>query len=115
MSFLYLSLTELLPKIKAALKPGGVLIVLDLLENNNLQDILNDAIAVPLNWWLLKTRNRNVVVSAQAKAAMKEHLRTDRYLNLSQVKNIYTQFLIASKIRKHLFWRYSVAWQKPLI
>ena len=108
----HLSLTELLPKIKAALKPGGVLVVLDLVENNNLQDILNDASAVPLNWWLLKTKNNNIKISPEANAAMKEHLRTDEYLNLSQVKNIYSQFLTAPKIRKHLFWRYSVVWQK---
>ncbi|MDJ0588471.1 MAG: class I SAM-dependent methyltransferase [Pleurocapsa sp. MO_226.B13] len=112
-TFHHLSLTELLPKLKAALKPGGVLVVLDLLKNHHLRGLLSDAIAVPLNWYFLKLKNRDVRVSPEAKAAMQEHIRTDKYLNLVEVKKIYTEFLTTPKIRKHLLWRYSVVWQKP--
>ena len=110
----HLSLETLLPKLKLALKPGGVLVVLDLLDNNNIRGLFSDAIAVPLNWWFLKTKNRNIKTSLAEKEAMREHFRTDQYLNLSQVKNIYTKFLSTPKIRKHLFWRYSVVWYKPI-
>jgi hypothetical protein len=50
----------------------------------------------------------------EAIAAMKEHLRTDEFLTLSQVKQIYGNLLNRAKIKKHLFWRYSVVWQKEL-
>ena len=105
----HLSLKNLLPKLKAALKPGGVLVILDLLEN---KDLLRDFIAVPLNWYL--TCKNRVEISPEAREAMLKHLRTDRYLNLSQVKSIYSRFLTTPKIRKHLFWRYSVVWHKPI-
>lgn len=114
-TFHHLSLEQLVPKLKAALKPGGVLIVLDLFEHHNFKDTLSDAIAVPLNWWLLKVNNRHIKPNPEAVAAMKEHLRSDRFLNLSQAKKIYASLLKNAKVRRHLFWRYSVVWQKPII
>lgn len=102
----------MLPSLKAALKPGGSLVILDLLEHENLQDILSDFIAVPLNWVLQTLRNRRIQPSSEAAEAMREHLRTDKYFTLSQARPIYTSFLGKSKVRKHLFWRYSVVWKK---
>ena len=109
----HLSIEQLIPKLKAALKPGGVLIVLDLLEHHNLMDTLSDTIAVPLNWWLLKVKNGHLKPNPEATAAMKEHLRTDKYLNFSQANKVYISLLETAKVRRHLFWRYSVVWQKP--
>lgn len=108
----HLSVEQLIPQIETALKPGGVLIILDLLEHHSLTDIFYDAIAVPLNWWLLKV-NRVPTPTEQEAAAMKEHLRTDRFLNFAQVKQIYSDRLQTARIRRHLFWRYSVVWHKP--
>ena len=110
----HLSIEQLIPKLKAALKPGGVLIILDLLEHHNLMDALSDAIAVPLNCWLLKVNNGPLKPDLEAVAAMKEHLRTDKYLNFLQAKKVYTSLLETAKVRRHLFWRYSVVWQKPI-
>ena len=108
----HLPVEKLLPKLKAALKPGGKLVILDLLEHENLRDILSDFIAVPLNWLFQSTRNRNIQLSPEAAEAMREHLRTDEYLTLSQAKEIYKSLLTSVKVRKHLFWRYSVVWEK---
>ncbi|WP_019507898.1 bifunctional 2-polyprenyl-6-hydroxyphenol methylase/3-demethylubiquinol 3-O-methyltransferase UbiG [Pleurocapsa sp. PCC 7319] len=109
----HLTLEDLLPKLKASLKPGGVLIILDLLKHHNIQDTLIDLIAIPQNWWFLATKNQHIQPSPEAVEAMREHLRTDEYLNFSQVKKIYTNSLKTPKIRRHLFWRYSVVWDKP--
>lgn len=114
-TFHHLSIKQLVPKLKAALKPGGVLIVLDLFEPHNFVDTLSDAIAVPLNCWFLKTKNKNFSSNPEAIAAMKEHLRTDQFLNFSQAKTIYTSLLKTAKVRRHLFWRYSVVWHKPIV
>ena len=111
----HLALEDLLPKLRASLKPGGVLIILDLLKHHNIQDTLIDLIAVPLNWWFLATKNKHIKPSPEAAEVMKEHLRTDEYLNFSQVKKIYTDSLKTAKIRRHLFWRYSVIWHKPQV
>jgi len=108
----HLPVENLLLSLKAALKPGGSLVILDLLEHENVQDVLSDFIAVPLNWLLQTVRNRHIQPSSEAVEAMREHLRTDKYFTLSQARRIYTSFLGKAKVRKHLFWRYSVVWKK---
>lgn len=110
----HLSIETLLPKLKNALKPGGVLIILDLLAHDTLRDFASDFIAVPLNWLFQKTKNRYITPLPEAVAAMKEHTRTDSYLTLSEVRRIYPRFLGKVTIRKHLFWRYSVVWEKSV-
>ncbi|MEM9924110.1 MAG: class I SAM-dependent methyltransferase [Cyanobacteria bacterium P01_D01_bin.50] len=109
----HLPIEQLLPNLKAALKPGAKLIILDLLEYENLGDKLSDFIAVPLNWLFQTTKNRDIKMSPEAAEAMREHLRTDKYLTLSQARKIYQSSLRKAKLRKHLFWRYSVVWEKP--
>lgn len=108
----HLPVESLLPNLKAILKPGGRLVILDLLEHENLRDQLSDFIAVPLNWLSQVLNNQHLQQSPEAVAAMEEHLRTDHYLTLSQAQRIYTRSLRRAKVRKHLFWRYSVVWEK---
>lgn len=109
----HLPVESLLPDLKAALKPGGKLIILDLLEHGNWRDVLSDFVAVPLNWLFQALKNSHIQPSPEATAAMREHLRTDEYLTISQAQRIYTRSLREAKVRKHLFWRYSVVWEKP--
>lgn len=112
----HLPLEELLPILKAALKPGGKLLILDLLKYENLQDSLSDAIAVPLNWIYELLKNKHIKLSPEAVEAIREHQSTDEYLTRSQILKIYTNLLPRAKVRKHLFWRYSVVWEKsPLL
>lgn len=107
----HVPLELLLPKFKSALKLGGKLIVLDLVESEGI-DRLRDIIAVPLNWVYENLRNRGIERSREAIKAMREHLATDKYLTLSQAKKIYSRFLENVHIRRHLFWRYSAIWTK---
>ncbi|KYC39651.1 methyltransferase type 11 [Scytonema hofmannii PCC 7110] len=108
----HLPVESLLPNLKAALKPSGRLVILDLLEQSNLLDKLSDFVAVPLNWLFQMLLNRHIQQSPEAAAAMREHLRTDKYFTLSQARQIYTHSMRGAKVRKHLFWRYSVIWEK---
>ena len=111
----HLPVQNLLPNLKVALKPAGRLVILDLLEPENLQDKLSDFIAVPLNWLFQVLKNRHIQQSSEATAAIREHLRTDKYLTLSQARRIYLSSFRRASARKHLFWRYSVVWQKPAV
>ncbi len=108
----HVSIERLLPNLKAALNPGGRLVILDLLKYETLQDRLSDVIAVPLNWVYRAINNRQFRPSPEAVEAMREHLRTDEYLTLSQARQIYPHFLNGAHVRKHLFWRYSMVWRK---
>ena len=109
----HLPIEILLPSLKAALKPGGALVILDLFAPETVQDRISDLVAVPLNWIFQTIRNRRIQASPEAIAAMKAHALTDQYLTLSQANQIYSCSMKGAKIRKHLFWRYSAVWQKP--
>ncbi|MDF5736650.1 MULTISPECIES: hypothetical protein [unclassified Nostoc] len=76
---------------------------------------MSDFLAVPLNWIFQTFKNRHIKRSPEAAIAMKEHLRTDKYLTLSQAQRIYTKSLKGAMVRKHLFWRYSAVWQKSSV
>lgn len=108
----HLPVESLLPNLKAALKPGGKLVVLDLLEHENLQDQFSDFVAVPLNWLFQILKNRHIQRSPEAAAAMREHLRTDKHLTFSQARRVYENSLRGAKVKKHLFWRYSMVWER---
>jgi SAM-dependent methyltransferase len=112
-TFHHLPLENLLPSLKNALKPGGKLLILDLIQPETILDRLSDVIAVPLNWIWQILKNRNIKQSPEAKAAWQEHFRTDKFLTLSQARQIYSKSCSGTKIRKHLFWRYSAVWEKP--
>ncbi|HAJ59288.1 MAG TPA: class I SAM-dependent methyltransferase [Cyanobacteria bacterium UBA8543] len=111
-TFHHLPLESLLPSLKAALKPGGKLVVLDLVEHEPIQDFLSDVIAVPLHWIFNMLKNRRVRPTREAIEAWREHGSTDKYLTRSQAKKIYTSSLTGAIVKKHLFWRYSVIWEK---
>jgi SAM-dependent methyltransferase len=59
-TFHHLPLEKLLPSLKTALKPGGKLIILDLIQHETISDKLSDVIAVPLNWIWQILKNRGV-------------------------------------------------------
>jgi SAM-dependent methyltransferase len=111
-TFHHLPLHDLLPRLKIALKPSGKLVVLDLLEHQSVYDSLSDIIAVPLNWILQLLRNKRMKLTPEAVAAWQQHLASDKYLTYHLAQQIYTQVLAGAIVRKHLFWRYSVVWEK---
>jgi SAM-dependent methyltransferase len=112
-TFHHLSLEQLLPKLNTALKPGGKLVILDLVEHESFQERLSDIIAVPANWIWKIFKNRHIKRSPEAEAAWRSHFRTDKFLTLSQARQNYTKWCPGAKIKKHLFWRYSAVWEKP--
>ncbi|MEC4814849.1 MAG: class I SAM-dependent methyltransferase [Scytonema sp. PMC 1069.18] len=66
----HLPVESLLPNLKAALKPSGRLVILDLLEQANLRDKLSDFVAVPLNWLFQMLLNRHIQQSPEAAAVI---------------------------------------------
>ncbi len=111
-TFHHLPIEELLVKLKATLKPGGKLVVLDLVKNEGMGGILNDVVAAPLNWVIEMVKNQGRKPTPEAIIAWREHFLTDEFLTLSQAKQIYRSLLTGVIVRKHLFWRYSVVWEK---
>lgn len=101
-----------LRKMKAALRPGGTLLVLDLHEAQGWADTLASAVAVPLSAALRLIKLRRLSEPPEVRQAWEEHGKTDKYLTLSEVRRICSEALPGAKVKRHLLWRYSIVWKK---
>lgn len=110
----HLNLDDVLPRLIAALKPGGVLQYLDLYEVERWQDYALSALAAPLSFAFNLRFNGYLMQPAEQRAVWDAHGADERYLTLSQVRAVAARWLPGAHIRQHLFWRYSVIWRKAL-
>jgi ubiquinone/menaquinone biosynthesis C-methylase UbiE len=108
----HLPSAEVLPKLKRALKPGGVLLVLDLFQPGGLSDAFRGALAAPLSLGLRLFRHGRLLPPREVRRAWDEHGRNDSYLTLGQVRELCAEMLPGALVKRHLLWRYSVVWKK---
>jgi SAM-dependent methyltransferase len=101
----HLPLDPMLYRMKTALKPGGVLLVLDLFKAEDLTDLFLNAIAFPANLVMHLARNQQIRPPHAQRLAWAEHGRHDHYLKVSAFRCICRDILPGAIIRKHLFWR----------
>lgn len=112
-TFHHLQQRELLLKIKEALKPGGILVVLDLVRSDSWQDRSLDAIATAMSVGLRLIHNGRLKPPAAVRKAWEQHGKHDSYLTIDEVRALVAEILPAAIVRRHLFWRYSLVYQKP--
>jgi ubiquinone/menaquinone biosynthesis C-methylase UbiE len=117
----HLPIREILLKMKAALRPGGVLLVLDLFEPERsllrpegLFDTSLNVVAIPVSVTLRLMRQGRLLPRREVRAAWAEHERHDIYPTMSQVRELCAEILPGARVRKHLLWRYSVVWKKGI-
>ena len=116
----HLPLREILFRMKAALKPGGVLLILDLFEPERnllkaagfLDSVLVNALAIPLSVSLRLIHHGRLLPSRAARDAWAAHERHDIYPTMDEIRALCEEILPGAEIRKHLLWRYSVVWRK---
>lgn len=109
----HLPMKEMLLKMKRALKPQGVLLILDLFEAVGAFDALTSLLAMPVSMSLRLFQTGRLRPPKEVRAAWEEHGRTDSYFTLTQVRKLCASLLPGAKVTKHLLWRYSIVWQKP--
>ena len=108
----HLPLREVLLQMKAALKPGGVLLILDLFEPKGVMDALLNPLAMAVSVTLRLIRHGRVLPSREVRSAWAAHEAHDIYPTMNEVRALCAEILPGAKIRKHLLWRYSVVWEK---
>jgi ubiquinone/menaquinone biosynthesis C-methylase UbiE len=109
----HLQQRELLVKMKAALKPRGILVVLDLVESNTLAERMLDVIALGVSGGLRLIHNGRFKPPAEVRKAWEQHGRHDSYATVSQMRALANEILSGSNVRRHMLWRYSLVYQKP--
>jgi len=108
----HLPLKEMLIKLKALLKPGGVLVVLDLYKAATISDLLISLFAIPVNWFLTLIKTGLNPGSKEIEQAYKKHSGHDDLLPFSLIRNIGSTVLPGSRVRRHLLWRYSIVYNR---
>jgi SAM-dependent methyltransferase len=109
----HLPMERMLEKMKSALKPGGVLLILDLYKSSTLSDYLIRALAIPTNLFVRLEKTGHLHPSAAERQAWDEHAAHDHYLSFPALRRLCRDLLRGATMRRHLFWRYSIVWQKP--
>jgi ubiquinone/menaquinone biosynthesis C-methylase UbiE len=108
----HLPLREALLKMKAALKPGGVLLILDLFKAAGLSDVLLNPLAISVSVSLRLVQQGRLLPARTVRDAWAAHERHDTYPTMKAVQALCAEILPGARIRKHLLWRYSVVWEK---
>jgi ubiquinone/menaquinone biosynthesis C-methylase UbiE len=108
----HLRYREILLQMKAALKPGGVLLVLDLFEPAGLLDSLANILAIPVSVTLRFIHQGRLLQRGEERSAWAAHERHDSYPTMTEVRKLCSEILPDAKVRKHLLWRYSIVWTK---
>lgn len=100
-------------RMRAALKPGGTLLLLDLYRARSLADYLVGALAFPASLALKRVKAGKRTESLELRRAWEEHGKGDTYPTLEEVRRACDSVLSGAKLSRHLLWRYSVVWRKP--
>lgn len=103
----HLSLPAIVPRMRQALRPGGTLLLLDVLDRAALGYL-------PLNALAAAYRSLfRPAVPPELRRAYAAHGRGDRYLTPAQARSRFARLLPGARFRHHLLWRYSVVWTRP--
>jgi ubiquinone/menaquinone biosynthesis C-methylase UbiE len=108
----HLPFREVLVKMKAALKPGGVLLILDLFEPQGLSDWLLNFPALSASTALRLIHHRRLRPRREVRAAWAAHEAHDLYPTMNQVRSTCVDLLPNAQVKQHLLWRYSIVWQR---
>ena len=103
---------ELFVKMKDALKPGGVLAVLDLVESNGLTERMLDVFGLGVSGGLRLIHNGRLKPPAAVRKAWEQHGKHDSYATVSQMRSLANELLPGAVITRHLLWRYSLVFRK---
>ena len=108
----HLDQRELLLKVRDSLKPGGVLVVLDLVQSESLTERMFDVAGLGVSGSLRLIHNGRLKPPAAVRKAWEQHGKHDSYLTLRQVRTLADEILPGASVTRCLLWRYSLVYKK---
>lgn len=103
----HMDLEAALKKMKFLLRPSGKLLILGLYQEKTLIDYIYSAISILLNFAYQKLHRASIAIPTAVA------LTRPAQLSLKQINKIAHTILPGCRLQRHLFWRYSLVWQKP--
>jgi len=107
----HLQQRELLVKMRDALKPGGVLVVLDLVRSEGLLERMMDAVALGVSPSLRLIHNGRLKPPAEVRNAWEQHGKHDCYASVSEMRDLADEILPGAAVRRCLLWRYLLVYR----
>ena len=99
---------KILEMMKIKLTENGKILILDIVKEKTIPDYFLSIMAVLLNPIIMLIMNGRLRVSKNEREAWEGHFQYDNYLSIIEVKNMAKKVLGKAKIKRHLFWRYSL-------
>jgi SAM-dependent methyltransferase len=109
----HLPLAPMLARARDALRPGGLLWILDVTRDETPFELARSAVAFPLNVLGRLYTTGRLRPPPEVRAAWDAHGATDRYLSVGEVRRAAAEVLPGARVRRLLFWRYALVWRKP--
>lgn len=103
----HMDIEAALKKMKLLLRPSGKLLILGLYQKKTLIDYAYSVISIPLNFVYLKWHRASVTKPTTVAPTRPAQL------SLNQIRRVADTITPSFRLRRHLFWRYSLIWQKP--
>lgn len=98
---------------KDKLKKGGKLIILDLAKAKSLSDyIIWGGEFIPNIVMNLIKNGRLQKDDVHSKEVWERHCEHDTYMTIEEIKSLAQKHIPTAKVKRKLFWRYSLVWQK---
>ena len=111
-TFHHLQQRELLMKIKDALRPGGVLVVVDLVQSERLNERVFDIIGLGISATLRLIHNGRFQPPPEVRKAWEQHGKHDTYSTITQIRALADELLPGANVRRHMLWRYSLVYRR---
>ena len=102
---------KVLKMMRNKLTEKGKILILDLYQNKTIMDYFLTIIAAILNPLIMLIMNGRLRISKNEREAWAGHFQYDKYLTIIEIKNIAAKILGKVKIKRHLFWRYSLIYE----
>jgi 2-polyprenyl-3-methyl-5-hydroxy-6-metoxy-1,4-benzoquinol methylase len=102
----HMDLEAALEKMKVLLRPSGKLLILGLYRERTILDYMYSIISVPLNIFYSSWHRASIVIPRSAAPTRPAQL------SLKQINVMANTLIPGFHLRRHLFWRYSLIWQK---
>jgi 2-polyprenyl-3-methyl-5-hydroxy-6-metoxy-1,4-benzoquinol methylase len=103
----HMDMAAALQKIRLLLHPSGKLIILGLYRGKTSIDFAYSTISIPLNFACKQWHRTSTMRPTQIAPTRPAQL------SLNQIQKISNTVIPGCRLRRHLFWRYSLIWQKP--
>ena len=103
----HMDIEAALKKMKLLLRPSGKLLILGLYQEKTLSDYAYSVISIPLNFMYLKWHRASFIKLTTVAPTRPAQL------SLKQIRKVADAVIPGFRLQRHLFWRYSLIWQKP--